>query len=189
MISQFESSTLFYKVRGQGMPIIILHGWSFDHQHMVSALEPCFQMREQWQRIYLDMPGHGQSSGIDGINNMNDVLEKILQFIDHVFPDRRFVLAGMSAGGYLARGVVMRKSTFIDGVLLFVPRMLANDAQRVLPPKVTLIENPELLAELPPNEAEMMQDAVVQSQQVVNSMRSDIFPAWEKTDWELLQNL
>jgi pimeloyl-ACP methyl ester carboxylesterase len=185
-----ESQTsLFYKVHSQGRPIIMLHGWSFDHNHMVTALEPCFQDRDGWQRIYLDMPGHGQSAAMEGINNMDDVLDAILKFIDDVIPGQRFVLAGMSAGGYLAQGVVHQKGGLVDGLLLFAPRILADDAQRILPPQVTLVENPELLAELPANETESMQGAVIQSQEVVDRMRSDVYPAWALTNWDLLQTL
>lgn len=34
-----------------------------------------------------------------------------------------------------------------------------------------------------------MQGAVVQSRQVVERMRSDVYPAWEMTNWALLQRL
>ncbi len=189
MKSQIENITLFYEVYGQGKPIIMLHGWSLDHRHIVSSLEPCFQGRDQWQRIYVDMPGHGKTQGVDGINNMDDVLDVILKFIDNIIPGQRFVLAGMSVGGYLARGIVYRKSEMVDGLLLFVPRILADDEKRTLPPQVTLVKNPELLAELSPEEAKALQGAVIQNQKVVEKMRNDVFPAWSLTNWEFLQDL
>ena len=37
-----ETVELSHKILGQGLPIIVLHGWSFDHRHMESALEPAF---------------------------------------------------------------------------------------------------------------------------------------------------
>ena len=187
MEHQLEATNVYYEVYGQGIPIIMLHGWSFDHRHMFNSLEPCFQGRDNWQRIYLDMPGHGKTQRVDGIKNIDDVLDVILKFIDDIIPGKRFVLAGMSAGGYLARGVVQRKSKLVDGLLLFVPRILADDEQRTLPPQVTLVEDPDLLSEISAEERETMQGAVVQSRQVLEKMRNDIFPAWSMTDWQFLQ--
>jgi pimeloyl-ACP methyl ester carboxylesterase len=41
---------------GEGRPVILLHGWSGNHRHIMSDSEPIFQQRTGWQRIYLDLP-------------------------------------------------------------------------------------------------------------------------------------
>ncbi len=56
------------------------------------------------------------------------MIETMLAFIDAVIPTQRFVLAGYSAGGYLAQGVVSQRAASIDGVLLCVPGMRADQS-------------------------------------------------------------
>jgi pimeloyl-ACP methyl ester carboxylesterase len=61
MDCQLKDITIFYEVYGKGRPVILLHGWSGNHRHIMSDLEPIFQQRTGWQRIYLDLPGHGRT--------------------------------------------------------------------------------------------------------------------------------
>jgi pimeloyl-ACP methyl ester carboxylesterase len=96
-------------VLGKGFPIIILHGLSIDHRAMAGPLEPVFKDREGWKRIYLDLPGMGETPGLDWITNQEQVLDIVLHFIESVIPGQRFAVAGYSYGGYLARGVIRRR--------------------------------------------------------------------------------
>ena len=122
--------TVHYESFGEGRPIVLLHGWGMDHRYMVSDLEPLFRQRDGWKRIYPDLPGHGMTPGKDWITNRDQELDVVLDFIDAVIPGERFVLAGSSAGAYLARGVVHHRPEAIDGVLLTVPLIVAGDAER-----------------------------------------------------------
>jgi pimeloyl-ACP methyl ester carboxylesterase len=118
------------------------------------------------------------------------MLDITLEFIDQVAPGQRFVLAGTSYGGYLARGLVHRRAEMIDGLLLTVPLIRAPENERTLPPHVTLVEDPALLASLEPDEREVLLEmAVVQSRELLESIRADIFPAFETADHEFLSRL
>ena len=166
--------TVHYELFGTGRPIIMLHGWSVDLRHMVSDLEPLFRHRGGWKRIYLDLPGHGRTPGKDWITNQDKILDVVLDFIDRVIPGQRFVVVGASAGAYLARGVVHHRSASIDGLLLTVPVIMADDATRHVPAHITLVEDPALISALDPDEAEgLFQFAVVQSQKVVDYTRAN----------------
>ena len=46
---------LHHKVIGQGKPVVMLHGVTVDHRHMVEILEPAFKGLEGWKRIYASM--------------------------------------------------------------------------------------------------------------------------------------
>jgi pimeloyl-ACP methyl ester carboxylesterase len=164
--------TVFYEVIGEGRPMLMLHGWSLDHRHMVSDMEPFFSQRAGWKRIYIDLPGHGKTPGKDWITNQDQILAVVLDFIDKVIPQQRFVLAGTSAGAYLARGVVYHRREWIDGVLLTIPLIVADDSKRDLPAHVTLLEDPQLVSSLTPDELEGLQIAVVQNQKVVEALRA-----------------
>lgn len=173
MECQIKDISIYYELFGEGRPIIMLHGWSVDHRHMVSDMEPIFRQRDGWKRIYLDLPGHGRTPGKEGMANQDMMLEVVLDFIDKLIPGQRFVVAGTSAGAYLARGVVYRRSASIDGLLLTVPLIVADDAKRHVPSPVTLVADSALMSELEPDEVEIIQQAVVQSRKVVDYMRAN----------------
>jgi pimeloyl-ACP methyl ester carboxylesterase len=182
MECKLENITVHYEMFGEGRPIIMLHGWSLDHRHMVSDMEPLFQRRSGWKRFYPDLPGHGRTPGKDWITNQDKILDVVLDFIDDVIPGQRFVVAGASAGAYLARGIVYRRSALVDGLLLTVPLIVAEDTKRTVPPHVTLVEDPELVSELRPDEVEVFQLAVVQSRRILAALRADPPPESEVGD-------
>lgn len=183
MDCELKDITVYYEVVGEGKPIIMLHGWSLNRRSMSSGLEPVFRHRNGWKRIYLDLPGHGKTPGKDWITNQDKVLDVICDFIEKVIPGQRFAVAGGSAGAYLARGVAYRKPALLDGLLLVAPMIVADDARRTLPAHVTLVKNTELIAELEPGEAEVLnQLAVVQTPEWVAAWRTISDPADGKGD-------
>lgn len=174
--------TVHYEAFGEGRPIIVLHGWGMDHRYMVSDMEPLFRQRDGWKRIYPDLPGHGMTPGKDWITNRDRELDVVLEFIDAVIPGESFVLAGSSAGAYLARGVVHRRPAAIAGVLLTVPSIVADRAERQVPAHVTVVTDAALVSELEPDEADgYFAIAVVQSRQVVDYLRANV-PSAETGD-------
>ena len=51
--------SIYHKVIGEGYPIVMLHGWTLDHQVMLHAMEPLFEKRSGMKRIYIELPGMG----------------------------------------------------------------------------------------------------------------------------------
>ena len=84
--------TIHYEALGEGRPLVLLHGWSLDHRHMVSQMEPVFAGRAGWQRIYPDLPGHGRTPAPSWISDQDGMLEALLAFIDCLLPGQRFAL-------------------------------------------------------------------------------------------------
>jgi pimeloyl-ACP methyl ester carboxylesterase len=99
------------------------------------------------------------------------ILDIVLEFIDRVIPEEKFVLAGESAGAYLARGVVYHRFNRIGGLLMTVPLIVPDDQKRTLPPHVVLVEDSQLLSELNKEELEMLQFAVVHDRKVFNAIK------------------
>ncbi len=158
---------IFYETYGTGQPIVMLPGRPSDHRVMMRFMEPLFTQRDGWLRLYPDLPGTGRTPGSDRLATHDQMLEAVLAFIDTVIPGQRFVLAGLSYGGYLARGVVYHRAASIDGVLLGAPQVKAEPAQAHLPPRTTLVEDPALVAELGPVAGLI----VVQTPTVVEAVR------------------
>ena len=161
--------TIFYETYGTGRPIVILPGIPSDHRIMVRFMEPLFAQRDGWLSIYPDVPGTGHTPGLDRLTTQDQILDAVLAFIDAVIPGQRFVLAGYSYGGYLARGVISRRASSIDGLLLCAPGVTAPPIQAHLPKRSILVEDPKLMESLEPGIASLI---VVQSPTVVESVRA-----------------
>src|SRR5258708_8521468 len=138
---------IFYETYGTGRQIVMLPGRPSDHRVMERFMEPLFTQRDGWLRLYPDLPGTGRTPGVDRLATHDQMLDAVLAFIDMVIPGQRFVLAGLSYGGYLARGVGYHRAASIDGVLLCAPQVKAAPAQAHLPPRTTLAKDPTWLAE------------------------------------------
>jgi len=147
MECELKGITMHYEMFGEGRPILMLHGWGGDHRHIASDMEPLFRQRGGWKRIYPDLPGHGKTPGKDWIQNTDRFLDVVLDFIDKVLPEQRFVLAGCSYGAYLARGIVLRQLESVAGLLLEVP-VIVQGAKRHVPSHLTLLADPALASGL-----------------------------------------
>src|SRR5258708_33328 len=141
---------IYYETYGTGRPIVMLPGRPSDHRVMLRFMEPLFAQRDGWLRLYPDLPGTGRTPSMDRLATHDQMLDAVLAFIDTVIPGQRFVLAGLSYGGYLARGVLYHRAASIDGLLLCAPQVKADPAQAHLPLRTTLVEDPRLAAELGP---------------------------------------
>lgn len=152
---------IYYETYGSGRPIVMLPGRPSDHRIMARFMEPVFAQRDGWLRIYPDLPGTGLTPAASLQATHDQMLDTMLAFIDKVIPGQRFVLAGYSYGGYLARGVVHHKAASIDGVMLCAPQVKGDPAQAHLPPKNAIVENPQLLAQLDPDFVPLVEYLVV----------------------------
>lgn len=166
-----DRAAIDYEVRGEGRPILFLHGWTMNRRLEIADYEPIFTSRSGWRRIYLDLPGMGQSVAHD-IRSQDDMLAALLAFIERVLPGERFVLAGTSLGGYLARGIAVRLRPRIDGLLLRVPCVVPDTAKRTLPPAKPLVRDEALLAALDPAERTALGDVLVQAPGYLEAMRA-----------------
>jgi len=173
MRCEIRDSFVYYEVYGEGRPVILFHGWTLDCQTMINTYEPFFEHHPGWKRIYPDLPGHGRTPGQEWIQNQDQILDVMIEFVDQVIGNERFVVAGMSAGAYLARGVVYRKQKSIDGLLLVVPLIFAADDKRSLTPHKVIIEDPDLSNDLTDVEREIWGMAVVRNQRILDKIRQD----------------
>jgi pimeloyl-ACP methyl ester carboxylesterase len=176
---------LHHVVLGSGTPILVLHGGRLDHRHMMESLEPVFQSLDGFQRIYVDMPGHGRSAPQDDICSQDDLLGAMMAFTESVLPERRFAIIGESRGSYLARGFAHLRPAQISGVALIVPGgSPAADPAR-LPVHRIMEPDPSLRPELAGDEIWRFDNfMVVQNREVLEKSRRSKMPALELWDAE-----
>ena len=182
METEVQGINIYYEIIGEGRPIVMLHGGYVDHRQMAGDLEPLFAKRSNWKRIYPDLPGHGRTLAKDWIVNQEQVLELVLGFIDKIIPGQTFTLAGLSRGGYLARGIIYARPEAVDGALLIVPARYAVAPASSLSPHVTLVRDESVLGKLKPAETETFEMLVVQSHKALDKLRADFYPAFELSD-------
>jgi pimeloyl-ACP methyl ester carboxylesterase len=189
MECQLANSSVHYHTFGQGRPFITVSGAPGDHRIILSWMEPLFSARPGWQRWYFDLPGTGLSRGAAEITGSDQMLDVVCDFIDAVIPGQSFALLGLSYGGYLARGVVYRKPTLVDGLCLLVP-WLSDHVNQTLPAPATCIADPALLAQLPPDEAERFAGlTVLQTPGLLEWYRDVVVPARQGADWTVLDRV
>lgn len=167
----------------------MLHGWPLDHRHIFGDMEPLFVDRKGWRRIYPDLPGMGKTPGADWITHQDQVLEILLEFIEKVAPGERFAVAGVSYGGYLARGLVYRLRSRMDGVFLSIPRIETDPSRMNYPQHRVLRTDDRFAPALRPEEEYMKGMVVSQSMELLCDFRENISPASAIADHEFLKRL
>ena len=189
MECRLDRITIHYKDRGEGRAFLALHGWPLDHRAVAGAFEPIFEKRHGWRRIYPDLPGMGRTEGPDWLVTQDQVLDVLTDFVDHVIPNGRFVVAGLSYGGLLAQGLVHRLTDRMDGLLLLVPSMGPEETRDLPSHCVLRRESIDFEGVADQNIAGFQNLAVVQTQEHFEAWKRDIIPGVRAADDEFLDRL
>lgn len=118
---------------GEGRPVVLLHGWLLSGRVEQADLEPAFASAPGWRRLYVDLPGMGDSPVLSGRTSMDHILEVTQSTIHDLLGNEPYAVAGMSAGANLARALAHRHPQTVRGLLMRVPMLVAGDADRRLP--------------------------------------------------------
>ncbi len=180
-----------YEIKGTGRPILMIHGWGPDYRIMSGCLEPVFANLPEgdWQRVYIDLPGMGQTPGAEWINGSDGMLDLVLEFVDAVLPGQNFLVAGESYGGYLARGLVAKRPEQVDGMLLICPVGEPLDKDREKAELQVFKTDEGLLASLSEEDrAGFMSINVFHTRDIWEHYREDVltglklanFPLWDR---------
>jgi pimeloyl-ACP methyl ester carboxylesterase len=170
MECELDKATIDYEEHGEGRPILFLHGWTMDRRVEMGTYEKIFATRPGWRRIYPDLPGMGRSVAGPALANQDDMLETLLAFVDRVLPPGRFLLAGTSAGGYLARAIAVRRRPRVAGLLLRVPAVIPDTTRRTLPSFRALVRDDALMARLDDEERTVLGDVLVQKADYIEAL-------------------
>lgn len=186
----YKYMSIYHKIIGDGFPIVMLHGWTLDHHVMLHAMEPLFEKRNGWKRVYIDLPGMGHSEPQSSIQNSDDMLEAILSLLDELIPNQPFIICGNSYGGYIARGVVCSRQEVVRGLLLMAPMTIPEFDERSVPPKTVIKKDIDLISHLSQEDADAFCSmGVVQGQTEWVRFQKEILLPSKQTNNEFLTKI
>src|SRR5438132_13449184 len=128
-------SELVWELRGEGRPLLCVHGLAIDRRVMIEAFEPAFEATwgAAFKRIYVDLPGHGQSKGDPRRMGADALVAQLAELLVELGCDAP-LLAGYSYGGYLVQGL-LRERPDAAGAFLCCPTVEADFGKRNVPPR------------------------------------------------------
>lgn len=164
---------LYARIIGEGIPVIIVHGWEMNGVVEATDFEPIFQHISGFKRIYLDLPGMGNSP-IDGAQDLDDMYQRLHDSIRTIVATEYFLLIGSSCGAYLCRALVHDFAAQIDGVLLRVPLIEPDNARRDLDVTEVLVQNAVDMARLSESDATLFEHAAIQTREYLELKRERV---------------
>jgi pimeloyl-ACP methyl ester carboxylesterase len=125
MIANINGIRLAFIDEGQGLPILLVHGFPLSRaiwQPQIEALSKNFRV------IAPDLRGHGESEAPAGVYNMNAFADDLVALLE----ERQcgpVVLAGHSMGGYISFAFYRRYPQKVRGLVLFCTRAGADSEE------------------------------------------------------------
>jgi pimeloyl-ACP methyl ester carboxylesterase len=131
---------------------------------MNRALENTRINLKGFRRIYIDLPGMGQSPRHNLENNSDTMLTLLCKFIPSIIGDHPFIILGYSYGGYLAQGIASKFRNQLLGEVLICPVIVPEPEKR----KKASITNREIDAKFLSTITEEKQHELLNSMVVIN---------------------
>ncbi|WEG11982.1 2-succinyl-6-hydroxy-2,4-cyclohexadiene-1-carboxylate synthase [Pullulanibacillus sp. KACC 23026] len=115
-----SSFSLFYKVEGEGIPLLLLHGFTGTHHTWDPFVE---EWKDQFQLICVDIVGHGESQvqGEDSCNShfytMEEMASALIKLLEHLKVNHVLVI-GYSMGARLGLYFTCRHPNRVIGLVM-----------------------------------------------------------------------
>jgi 3-oxoadipate enol-lactonase len=117
---------LAYDRRGDGPPLVLLHGYPLDH-HLWDQVVPL--LTDTFDVILPDLRGFGESTTVDSPYTMDDYASDIAALLDHL-EIQKAAIVGHSMGGYVALAFARLYPERVRGLGLVSSQVLADAPDR-----------------------------------------------------------
>ena len=186
-----------HELRGDGPTAVLVHGLTVDRRVMIEAFDELLAAAGL-RRLYVDLPGHGASSGDATRASADDLVDELASLVRAVLepasagePGSRPqagsvseaslleapIVIGYSYGGYLAQALV-RELGGARGLLLVCPVVEPDFARRTQPARRIAAHDPELAYSSDPREREAFAEVAVQmTRPVLERFQRAVHPA------------
>jgi pimeloyl-ACP methyl ester carboxylesterase len=126
-----NNHSIFYRVEGNGKPVVFIHGFGEDGSVWDKQLD---HLKNRFQFIIPDLPGSGRSEMIDdmSIEGMAEVIKKILDAESKAASPEGFKgpLIGHSMGGYIVLAFAEKYPRLLNGFGLFHSTSYADTEEK-----------------------------------------------------------
>ena len=177
MFFEFLGGKLYYKTVGEGIPLLIVHGFAVDYSMMEAALEPVFSNSDlPFRRIYVDLPGMGKSDPLQPEHYADDACDLLSRFMDNLFPEEPYGMISHSYGGYLTRRLIYDHPQRILGSFFHAPVINPMRDDRVVPPFQKRKKDESLKEQYPDLYDAYSETAVVESEYSMQMYIQNVHP-------------
>lgn len=107
-------AALAYDERGEGRPIVFVHGHPFSRRMWAPQLE---SLSDEFRVIAPDLPGYGESAARGRVISMRELGDAVLELLDTLGVERA-VVVGLSMGGLVAMELGLHRPERVDGLVL-----------------------------------------------------------------------
>ncbi|MFW9824648.1 MAG: alpha/beta fold hydrolase [Candidatus Thorarchaeota archaeon] len=190
MLCKLQNIEIYYEIYGEGIPILMIHGFTPDHHIVKGPMEPIFQNRSGFKRIYFDLPGMGKTEGKKWIKNSDQILEIVTQFIEKIIPNEKFLIVSESYGGYLARGLIYKNLYQILGICFICPLIVPDPQKRELPEFTPIIQEKSLLETIDPKFRDEFENfVIIQNERVWKGYKDNVLIGLQAADQKFLDDI
>lgn len=162
---------------GEGLPVLVIHGWQMEGKVEQLDFEPIFTKTPGFRRIYVDLPGMGTTPA-NNIKDQDDIYLRLVQFIDARLGKSTFLLIGSSCGGYLARAIAQKYIKQVNGLLLRVPLIEPDDTIRDLDSFEPLVANKQFMSDISAEDRTLLGDVLIQTPAYVKALKAKFEEVW-----------
>lgn len=127
----FNNKKIFYRVEGEGKPVLLLHGFGEDGNIWNPQIEA---LKKENSLIIPDLPGSGNSEMLEGNQSINDYAEVVKAIVDQEInkdEKKRFCLVGHSMGGYITLAFAEKYPGLLNSFGLFHSSAYADNPQKI----------------------------------------------------------
>jgi len=126
MITYFNETPIHYTVKGEGFPLVLLHGFLLSPS-IWEEIVP--KLATKNQVIIIDLPGHGKSGCIADIHTM-ELMAEVVHFILEENNIAKASLIGHSMGGYISLAFSEKYPDKINKLVLLNSSSEADSKER-----------------------------------------------------------
>lgn len=114
---------LHYKIAGKGKTLVFLHGFLESIKIWDSLVD---KLKNNYQVITIDLPGHGKSDTTRDINTMEEIADDVIEVLNDLKVDKATFI-GHSMGGYVTCAITELYPNRVENIVLINSSTLPDD--------------------------------------------------------------
>ena len=119
-------ATLNVVQRGQGKPLLLVHGYPLDHSMWSGQLE---ELSDQFRVIAPDLRGFGKSEVTRGTVTMAQMADDLAEWLEAQSIGEPVIFCGLSMGGYVAWQFALRHRGRLEKLILCDTKAVADSSE------------------------------------------------------------